>query len=293
MGQHGYPIGYDIFEGNTFEGKTLLPVLHQITARYDVGRPVVVGDAAMLSHANLRELAAEGFAFIVGARLRNQSQIIQEAILQRCEGLGNGQSVVFERDQGRRLIVTYSDKRAKKDAHNRQRGLQRLGRQIRSGRLTKSSLNQRGYNKFLRMEGEVKVELDEAMITQATRWDGLKGYLTSTTLSPDEVIESYSQLWHVEKAFRISKTDLRIRPMYHCRRRRIEAHVLTAFVAYTVYKELERRLGAAGQPMSPARAIELTQTMYEMTFTLPDDPQSKKILLKLDSEQQLLYDLIC
>lgn len=95
----------------------------------------------------------------------------------------------------------------------------------------------------------------------------------------------------MEKAFRISKTDLRIRPMYHRRRRRIEAHVLVAFVAYTIYKELERRLNLAAVPISPQRAAELTQTMYEMTFRLPNDPQTRRTLLQMDDDQQRLYDL--
>ena len=111
-------------------------------------------------------------------------------------------------------------------------------------------------------------------------------------LSPEAETENYGQLWQIERAFRISKTDLRIRPMYHYRRRRIEAHVLVAFVAYTIYKELERRLGEAGLAMSPKRAIELCQTMYQMTFTLPNDPQERRILLKMDPEQQALYDLL-
>lgn len=101
------------------------------------------------------------------------------------------------------------------------------------------------------------------------------------------------QLWQIERAFRISKTDMRIRPMYHYRRRRIEAHVLVAFVAYTIYKELERRLGEAGVVMSPKRAAELTQTMYEMTFRLPNDPEDHRKLLQMDTEQQALYDLLC
>lgn len=81
--------------------------------------------------------------------------------------------------------------------------------------------------------------------------------------------------------------------MYHRRRKRIEAHVLVAFVAYTIYKELERRLHEAGIAMSSKRAAELTQTMYEMSFKLPNDPEKQKILLQMDDEQQQLYDLIC
>lgn len=292
VGERGYPIGYDIFEGNTFEGKTLIPVLQGIQRRYRFGKPVVVADAAMLSKDNLDALDRGKYPFIVAARIRNETQAMQQEILQRCDGLSNGQSVVIDQDRGHRLIVSYSDKRARKDAHNRKRGLRRLRKRIGSGQLTKEHLNNRGYNRFLKLTGKVAVEIDEEKIEQAARWDGLKGYLTNTDLSADTVIENYGQLWHVEKAFRISKTDLRIRPMFHRRRRRIEAHVLVAFVAYTIYKELERRLHEAGLTMSPKRAIELTQTMYELRFELPNDPQPQRILLKMDAEQRQVYDLL-
>lgn len=292
VGENGYPIGYDIFEGNTFEGKTLLPVLRRIQKAYDLGQPVVVADAAMLSRDNLDALDQEKYPFIVAARIRSESAATQEEILQRCRGLSNGQSVVFEQENGHRLIVAYSEKRAKKDRYNRDRGLRRLKKQVASGRLVKEHLNNRGYNKFLKLTGEVSVEIDEEKVMQHVRWDGLKGYLTNTDLSADAVIESYGQLWHIERAFRISKTDLRIRPMHHRRRRRIEAHVLVAFVAYTICKELERRLKEAGIPISPKRAAELTQTMYEMTFRLPTDPKEQRVLLQMDDEQRQLYDLI-
>lgn len=292
VGEKGYPIGYDIFEGNTFEGKTLLPVLTQIQKRYRLGKPVVVADAAMLSKINLNALDRAKYPFIVAARIRNETVEMQKEILTCCKGIQNGQSVVIDHEQGRRLIVSYSDKRARKDEHNRKRGLARLHKQIGSGRMTKEHLNNRGYNKFLKLTGEVTVEIDEDRIEQAARWDGLKGYITNTDLPPNEIIENYGQLWQIERAFRISKTDLRIRPMYHRLRRRIEAHVLVAFVAYTIYKELERRLHEAGIAISPKRAAELTQTMYEMTFRYPDDPADQQILLKMDPEQQQLYDLL-
>ena len=292
VGINGYPIGYDIFEGNTFEGKTLLPVLHGIEQKYDFGKPVVVADAAMLSNDNLQSLEQEQFRYIVGARIRNESQPIQEEILRLCGRLHDGGTVVIKKDSAHRLIVSYSDKRAKKDAHNRRRGLKKLRRKVHSGKLTKEHLNNRGYNKFLRMSGEVKIEIDEAKVTLAAQWDGLKGYLTNTDYSPELVIDTYGQLWQVEKSFRISKTDLRIRPMYHYRKKRIEAHVLIAFVAYTIYKELEHLLATEQLPISPQRAIELTKTMYELHFELPNDPQVQHVLLKMDPEQQMLYDLL-
>jgi transposase len=291
VGEGGYPIGYDIFEGNTFEGKTLLPVLTGIQKRYGFGKPVVVADAAMLRKENLDALDGEQYPFIVAARIRNESQAMQEEILRRCAGLRDGDCIEMPHEKNRRLIVAYSDKRAGKDAHNRQRGLAKLRKRVGSGHLTKEYLNNRGYNKFLKLTGEVAVEIDELKVQQAARWDGLKGYLTNTDLPPKGIIENYGQLWHVEKAFRISKTDLRIRPMYHRRQRRIEAHVLVAFVAYTIHKELERRLNLAKVPISPQRATELTQTMYEMTFRLPNDPKPRRMLLQMDDEQRQLCGL--
>jgi hypothetical protein len=287
-----YPIGYDIFEGNTFEGKTLLPVLRQIQERYKFGKPVVVADAAMLSKENVETLQRDKYPFIVGARIRNETESTQRDILSRCSNLGDGKSVVVTKDDGLRLIVSYSEKRAKKDAHNRERGVKRLQKRVRSGQLTKEHLNNRGYNKFLRLQGEVTIEIDDSKIAEAAKWDGLKGYLTNTKLSASEVVENYRQLWRVEQAFRISKTDLRIRPMYHRRRRRIEAHILIAFVAYTIQKELERRLTKAKIPLSPGRVAELTQTMYEMAVRLPNDPEIRRVLLQMDPNQQQIYDLL-
>ncbi|MEA3297397.1 MAG: IS1634 family transposase [candidate division Zixibacteria bacterium] len=292
VGKNGYPIGYDIFEGNTFEGHTLLPVLEGIEQKYGFGRPVVVADAAMLSNQNIRNLGNAGYQFVVGARLRNETEKIQREILRRSVGLKNGESFAIKKPNGHRLIVSYSDKRASKDSYNRGKGLKKLRRRVRSGKLTKEQINNRGFNKFLRLRGEVKVEIDESKIEEAVRWDGLKGYLTNTNHSADTIIENYQQLWHVEKAFRISKTDLRIRPIHHYKEKRIKAHVCIAFVAYTIYKELERLLNESRVPISPQRAVELTHTMYEIIFELPDDPEPQNILLQMDKEQKMIYDLL-
>jgi hypothetical protein len=282
----------DIFEGNTFEGKTFLPVLRQIQDRYKFGQPVVVADAAMLSKENIETLQRNKYPFIVAARIRNETEAAQRETVSRCANLQDGKSVVIRKDEGLRLIVSYSAKRAKKDAHNRERGVKRLQKRVRSGQLTKEHLNNRGYSKFLRLQGEVTIEIDDSKIAEAAKWDGLKGYLTNTKLSAAEIVENYRQLWRVEQAFRISKTDLRIRPMYHRRRRRIEAHILIAFVAYTIQKELERRLVKAKVPLTPGRVAELTQTMYEMAVRLSDDPELRPVLLQMDPDQQQIYDLL-
>jgi transposase len=161
---------------------------------------------------------------------------------------------------------------------------------LRSGHLTKELLNNGGYNKFLRFQGDVTIEIDDSKIAEAGKWDGLKGPWTNTKISAGEVIENYRQLWRGKQAFRISKNDLRIRQMYRRRRRPMEPHILIAFVAYTIHKELERCLANAKVPLTPARVAELTQTVHEMAVRLPDDPELRPVLLQMEPDQQQIYD---
>jgi len=201
-------------------------------------------------------------------------------------------SFTIKKKDGTRLIVTYTDKRARKDAYNRGKGLKKLRARVKSGKLTKEYINNRGYNKFLALEGEVTVAIDEDKIEVDKCWDGLKGYITNTRLSPNTVVEQYGHLWQIERAFRISKTDLRVRPIFHRLRKRIEAHICIAFVAYTIYKEMECQLAKKNIKMSGKRAAELTHNMYQLKYTLPRSKHAKKIVLRMDAEQQQLYNVI-
>lgn len=292
VGEQGLPIGYDIFEGNTFEGHTLLPVLRSIQHKYGFSKPVVVADAAMLSKDNLDQLIKHKYQFIIGARIKNESAKIKDKILIKAQAMKNGDSFTIRKKDKTKLIITYSDKRAKKDAYNRERGLKKLKQKIGTGKLTKEQINNRGYNKFLKLSGEIEVVLDKEKVRQDKLWDGLKGYTTNTKLSAKKIVANYSHLWQIEKAFRISKTDLRIRPIYHYRIKRIEAHICIAFVAYTIYKELERLLEKSKIKMSVKRAAELTHNMYEIEFDLPKSCKKQKIILKMDDEQKLLANII-
>lgn len=290
VGLGGYTIGYDIFEGDIYEGHTLIPFLENISARFDLGKPVVVADAGLLSNDNLEALQAKGYQYILGARIKNESEQVKQRIL--AEQWKDGKVTSSSRKDGTRLIVAYSKKRAKKDEHNRQRGLRRLEKQNKSGKLTKSNINNRGYNKYLKLEGKVNVTIDYEKFNTDKAWDGLKGYLTNTKLAKRQIIENYNNLWYIEKAFRMSKTDLRIRPIYHRIEDRIRAHICIAFTAYCVYKELERLLYKEKSYISIKKAVELTHNMYQITYTLPKSRHTKSRLLKMDEEQKGLYKII-
>ncbi|HQJ96588.1 MAG TPA: IS1634 family transposase [Candidatus Cloacimonas sp.] len=286
VASNGYPIGYEIFEGNKYEGHTLIPVLEHFQQRFNLSRPIVIADAGLLSTPNIKYLRSKQYEFILGARLKNESDEIKDQIL--SQPLADGEFTVIKIADDLRLVVSYSEKRAKNDLKNRERGLKRLERSLNKGKLTKSHINNRGYNKYLRLEGDISITIDYDKFNSDNKWDGLKGYLTNTKLSAKDIIENYNQLWQIEKAFRISKTDLKIRPIYHRIRSRIEAHICIAFVAYTIYKEVEKRLADRNIPLSPARVAELTKTMYTIKIRIPETDQWEIIPFEWTQEQKLV-----
>ncbi|MDR2586619.1 MAG: IS1634 family transposase [Prevotellaceae bacterium] len=257
VGRNGYLIGYDIFEGHT-----LIPVIERFEKQFSIGHPIVVADSGLLTKDNMGALTTLGYQFILGAKIKSEKQWIIDIIEQQA--WKEGTTYEIHKEDGSRLIIEYSTNRAKEDAFNRERALKKLEQQINSGKLTKGNINNRGYNKYLKMEGDVSISIDYQKIEKSIFWDGLKGYITNTKLSIKEIITQYKELWNIERAFRISKTDLQIRPIYHRKRSRIEVHICISFMAYLIYKELERLLKTNKIELSIEKAIEQINKMYEI-----------------------------
>lgn len=289
VGPEGYPLGYDIFEGSTYEGHTLIPVLKNIEKKFCIDKPIVIADAGLLSSTNINALISNGYKFVLGGKIKNESTEIKDKI-QKLEVTDDKPKEI--KKEGYRLVVSFSEKRRKKDYHNREKGLKKLEKKVKNGKLDKNSINNRGYNKYLKLESDIKVAIDYSKYEMDAKWDGLKGYLTNTTLKPTEVIAAYGNLWHIEKAFRISKTDIRIRPIYHRIPRRIETHICICFVSYAVFKELERLLKIAKAEFSATSAIELTKNMYQIKVFLPESKTYTTIPLKPTEQQQELISII-
>ena len=281
---NAYPLAYDIFEGNKYEGDTFLPILEGFREKYRFAKLTVVADSGLLSKKNIEELTSKGYEFILGARIKNEKQAIKDEILQL--DINNGESKVIQKEEYK-LIITYSSDRARKDQYNREKGLKRLNKQLKSGKLTKSHINNRGYNKFLKMEGEVSVVIDQEKAEQEARWDGLKGYLTNSSLQKEEILENYRHLWQIEKAFKVAKSELRVRPIYHYKKERIEAHICLNFTAYKVYKELERQLKLMGTDLSPERVIEIIQSIYEISALTPNNELIRKTIILTDEQNHV------
>ena len=250
----------------------MLPAVTEFVRKYKLEDFIVVADSGLMNGDNIVELEANGYKYIIGAKIKNESRKIQEWILRQPKA--DKRMVEYDKGGGRRLLVGYSDDRARKDAYNREKGIRRLEKAYSRGTLTKENMNRRGYNKFLKMEGDIRVTIDYGELEADAKWDGLKGYLTNTNIPPEEVYAAYHNLWHVERAFRISKSKIEIRPMFHFTRRRIEAHVCICFVALKVYKELERLLKLSNINMSVDKVLELARTIVTIRMTLPQNKQT-------------------
>jgi len=257
----GYPLSFEVYEGNKYEGHTIVDILQKFQKRFQLKeKPIVVADRGMLTHANIAFLENNGYKYILAYKIKNIDHTLKEKIanltfvddgtihtidiskdITYTDEFGNKQQLTIKQN----LILTYSSKRAKKDKRTREKALKKIEAALNKKNITKSDLKLSYYAKYLDIDEKCKVQykLNPAKVIQDEKLDGLKGFATNDfTLKADDVIAHYQNQYDVERAFRISKTDLRIRPIYHRIEERIKAHILISFVSYAVYKEFERRL---------------------------------------------------
>jgi transposase len=267
VSEGGYPLAYSIHAGNKYEGHTMLPIVDDFVKKFDLKDFVIVADSGLMNKDNIKLLEEGNHKYIIGARIKTESTEVKEWIfsLQKEDGCFHELGKLPKS----RLIVGYSEKRAKKDAYNRDKGLKRLEKTYQSGSVTKDKINKRGYNKFLEISDDVTVHIDYAKVKDDERWDGWKGYMTNTDLPAAIIYEQYRSLWYVERAFRITKGRLELRPMFHFTEKRIKAHVCICFAAYKVYKELERILKTENINISVDKVLEIAKTITTIRLRLP------------------------
>lgn len=291
----GLPVSYEVFPGWTYEGHTLAPMLRWMKkvreeAGHGPAQPVVVADAGLFSKDNLTLMEQDGARYIVGARLKNQVKGVKERILdtgryRRIPG-SDRRVGVFRNPEGRRLVVTHCPRRARKDAHDRDRAIRKLKKELSRSDTPEQLLSKRKYGGFLRIKGTSRVVLDPDRIAEAARWDGLHGVVTNVRgMGVREIAGHYRGLWQVEESFRISKHDLRVRPIFHWTERRIRAHLAISFMAFACVRHLCWRLGQqeSGR-LSPERIRRalldrqcsvLEDTGTGRRYALPSRPSSE------------------
>jgi Transposase DDE domain len=299
----GFPLEIGCFEGNTAETTTLVPIITAFAARHDLtDTPMVVAaDAGMLSASNLTALDEAGLGFIVGSRavkapidlashfhwngdVFTDGQIIDTVTprhantkvndtTKRAEPVWNAD----DHDAAWRAIWAYSAKRARRDQKTLYAQEARARAVINGERAAKST-------RFVKTHAGNRV-LDEASLARAQSLVGLKGYVTNldvTVMPAVEVIAKYHDLWHVERSFRMSKTDLEARPMFHRTRDAIEAHLTIVFTALAVAHCIQERSGLAIaniiKQLRPLRSATITINGASQTFP-PEIPEPQRKIL--------------
>ncbi|WOE68848.1 IS1634 family transposase [Hydrogenimonas thermophila] len=304
----GYPLAYEVYEGNKFEGHTLIETLENFQKRFDIkSKPIVVADRGMLNNCNLIELDSKGYKYIIGSRIKSLKDSLKEQIANltfvsdsETKEITLDEEIICKeknkikakRKIAQRLILSHSTQRAKKDRYLREKAIKKLKEKIeKSKNVTKSDLKLSHYAKFLDLDDNCTIEfkINQEKISQDEKLDGIKGFITNDiSLSHQEIIEHYKNLWQIERAFRISKTDLRIRPIYHRLQDRIKAHILISFVSYAVYKEFERRLKANNIDFNFSSKIIMD--LIKSMKAIEDDNSFK--LFNFNEYQSMIYNAV-
>ena len=301
----GYPLSFEVYEGNKYEGHTLIDILKKFQNRFKLkDKPIVVADRGMLSNANIAYLENNGYKYILAYKIKNISNELKNKIANlifiddgTIHTLKFEKEINYKDDNGNKhtlqikqnLILSYSSKRAKKDKKTREKALQKIEATLEKKNITKSDLKLSYYAKYLDIDKQCKIQykLNPDKIIEDEKLDGIKGFATNDfTLSANDVIAHYQNQYEVEKAFRISKTDLKIRPIYHRLENRIKAHMLISFVSYAIYKEFERRIKSSNLDIKFNLTFDYIKTMYGYQTPLGVEP------MEMDEIQQQIYDAV-
>lgn len=245
----GLPVGYELFEGNKAEVKILVGAIESWRTLFEIDGVCFVGDRALMSKDNVELLEKHGYQYIIAAKLRMLPKALKTEILSEKNYypmvMGNTFSWVGEfSHQGRRLVVSYKKKRALKDAKDRQRILDKILKRLSGGNETKKLISNQGVKKYTKM-GASKTELDEDKIAQAALWDGLHGIMTNIDVSEqkaESLLSRYGQLWRIEESFRINKHTLKMRPIFHFKPTRVQAHIAICFMSFATLRHLQYRV---------------------------------------------------
>ena len=300
----GYPLSYEVYEGNKYEGHTLVDILKKFQTKFKIEiKPIVVADRGMLNNDNIAYLENNGYKYIIAAKIKNISNDLKEQISNliflndgTIHTLNINKEINYNDDSDRnqtlktkqRLVLAYSSKRARKDKYTREQAIKKIEAKL-SKNITKSDLKLSYYAKYLDIDEkcDIKYKLNSNKILNDEKIDGIKGFITNDfTLQANDVIEHYQNQYDVEKAFRISKTDLKIRPIYHRLETRIKAHILISFISYAVYKEFERKIKLSNLDIKFKLTFDYIKTMYGYKTLFGVES------LEMDEIQKQIYDAI-
>jgi transposase len=251
---NGKPVCCEMWPGNTTDVNTLIPEIDRIRSRFHIGQFCIVADRGMISAESLKELQERQIPYILGTRMRKVNEVKGDVLSHpgryrevHPEGKSSKDPAPLKVKEvslnGKRYIVCFNPKQARKDAQDRQAIIDSLQEKIKAN--PKSLIGNKGYRKYLKMDRDT-VSINQDKIDYESRFDGKWVLITNTNFSADEVAIKYKELWQVEQVFRDVKSVLETRPVYHQRDENIRGHVFCSFLALVLRKDLDRRLEEAG-----------------------------------------------
>ena len=277
VNRDGFPLYFDVFRGNTFEGHTLLATIFKIIKLLNNPKIIVVADSAMLSKINIEALDKRGIGFIVGARLSNLPTKLIDNI---SSSLGKTDKKInsFAYNDFK-LVCQYLTKRANKDRSDRQKQV------LKAQDLVNKPSGAISRFRFLKKSLNQKYVINEELILKSEKLEGIKGYITNTDLTPQEIIEKYHSLWRIENCFRITKSDLLARPIFHRLDETIKAHLVIVFAGLAVTRFIEIKTN-----LSIKKVIKIISKV--LTHKVKNIKTGETALIETQTEnQQLLKDL--
>lgn len=277
----GFPIAYEIFPGNKFEGHTLIPVVKDFQHKHNISNLTIVADAGMISMENVSALKQNQLHYIVGARLGNLTLQTLENISQTLNH--KNQATMRVATAYGDLICDFSEKRYAKDKREMEKQIKKAEALLQNPQVAKRT-------KFLKNVDKTTYVINKALIEKTKLLLGIKGYYTNldSSVTDQTIITHYHNLWHVEQAFRIAKNDLEARPIFHFKENAIKVHMLICFMALAIskYMEIKTNLSLAQiirslQQITDARMLN-TLTNEEIVMRTKISEEAKNILKKLN-----------
>lgn len=270
----GFPVAYEIFAGNTFEGNTFIPVIVALKKKHPIGTLTVVADAAMISQHNIAELNTHGLRYIVGARLGNLPSLTIASVSKTLNGIDGSTTRV--RTSNGDLVCGFSLARCRQDKREMEKQIQKAERLLKMPGSVKRT-------KFLKSAGVALYELNQDLMKKTESLLGIKGYYTNLgkDMGNDMIIRQYRNLWHVEQAFRVAKSDLETRPIFHRKDDAIKTHLLICFMALAMAKYLEiksnRSLHAVIKALTQITDARILNTLTNEEITLRMEVPEKTV----------------
>lgn len=301
----GVPLAYETFEGNIAETKTLIPVLESLRARFSIKNVTVICDRGLASQNNVQALKDARFSYVIATKLRSIAKKNKINDLAQYKPLPH-QEDVLEKDKvlyrtmdhpqysDTTLIVTYSPSRAVKDQKDRERLLEKLKEKLSEASentAVKKVISNGGYKKFTTIEKGTLIKLNEKAIEEDAAWDGFHGIAVSknANLSFSDALTRYRDLWRIEETFRIAKSTLKARPIFHWKPRRIRSHILLCFMTLFLERLLELLLRKNNVSLTPDQIRYALAKVHTIFFEESSSRQQGQMESRISEDAEKIF----